>query len=155
LPFPPKEKELREQPNPDRNTLLVYWYLWSSVTNRSGPRSVQRAIGFSSPSSALFHLTKLEEMGLIQKQRNGHYEIVLKKKFGLMKRFVFIFHQWVPKNVIYLLILAFAVFAILLLLFPMISWYVVIALLPAIVSIFLQIYEIVLLWKNRPRFKSS
>ena len=36
------------------NTLLVYWYLLKKGRNSSGVREVQRALGFSSPSSASY-----------------------------------------------------------------------------------------------------
>lgn len=140
--------------NPDRNTLLVYWYLRSQTGNKSGPRSVQRALGFSSPSSALFHLNKLEETGLIQKHRNGSYRITKKKKFGIMKRFFCFHNHWIPKNMAYSVLLLIAISMVLLLFFPIISWYVVAALLPTIFSLALQIYETIVLLKNRPRFNS-
>jgi repressor of nif and glnA expression len=37
-----------------------------------GIREVQRALNFSSPTLALYHMNKLEEAGLIKKEANGY-----------------------------------------------------------------------------------
>jgi DNA-binding transcriptional ArsR family regulator len=49
---------------------------------------VQKALGFSSPSTAVFHLEKLVDLGLVEKRRDGQYQILRYEKFGLMKRFL-------------------------------------------------------------------
>lgn len=52
-------------------TLEVYRFLLKS--NKSvGPREIQRALNLSSPSLAVYHLSKLEEVGLIKKE-NGEF----------------------------------------------------------------------------------
>ncbi|MCS7386015.1 MAG: hypothetical protein NDF55_04685 [archaeon GB-1867-005] len=55
-------------------TLLVYRYMLK-VGRPVGVREIQRALKFSSPSLAHYHLSKLQEAGLIGKNRNGLYEI--------------------------------------------------------------------------------
>lgn len=52
-------------------TLKVYKF----VLRSGGPvgiREVQRALGLSSPTLALYHMNKLEEAGLIKKESNGY-----------------------------------------------------------------------------------
>jgi len=48
-------------------TLLVYWHLLKSPGLKVGVREVQRKLGFSSPSVAVYHLDKLMSLGLVEK----------------------------------------------------------------------------------------
>ncbi len=52
------------------NTLRVYLYVLKSAGN-VGVREVQRALGFSSPTLAVYHLDKLAELGLMEKRLRG------------------------------------------------------------------------------------
>ena len=47
------------------NTLRVYWYLLRASKDFVGPREVQRKLGFSSPALAVYHLDKLNQLGLV------------------------------------------------------------------------------------------
>jgi len=49
-------------------TLKVYWYMLQQPSRSVGVREIQRALRFSSPSVALHHLEKLEDLGLVQKR---------------------------------------------------------------------------------------
>ena len=49
-------------------TLKVYWYMLQQPNRSVGVREIQRALRFSSPSVALHHLEKLEDLGLVQKR---------------------------------------------------------------------------------------
>jgi DNA-binding Lrp family transcriptional regulator len=52
-------------------TLKVYKFILKN--NRPvGIREVQRALGLSSPTLALYHINKLEEAGFIKKELNGY-----------------------------------------------------------------------------------
>lgn len=55
------------------STLEVYRFLLKSG-KPVGTREIQRALNLSSPSLAAYHLTKLEEAGLLKKE-NGNYAI--------------------------------------------------------------------------------
>jgi len=67
-------------------TLRVYWHLFKS--NRPvGVREMQRAVGLSSPSTALHHLEKLRELGLVKKDEYGQYIIVEQVKVGTLRLF--------------------------------------------------------------------
>jgi DNA-binding transcriptional ArsR family regulator len=54
-------------------TLEVYRFLLKS-SKPVGAREIQRALNFSSPSLAAYHLSKLEEIGLVRKE-NGEFII--------------------------------------------------------------------------------
>ena len=57
-----------------------------------GPREVMRCVGLSSPSVAYWHLQKLENQGLIQKDETGEY--VVKEKTGISG------HIWIGRNLV-------------------------------------------------------
>ncbi len=64
-------------------TLLVYWYLIQQPTHTVGIREVQRALGFSSPSIAVHHLEKLQDLGLATKKGTGEYVLEEEAKIGI------------------------------------------------------------------------
>jgi DNA-binding transcriptional ArsR family regulator len=93
-------------------TMSVYALLLSS--GEMGVRDVQRALGFSSPSLALHHLTKLSELDLVTKDTDGIYRVKktvrvgslsLFIKFGthLLPRFVFLGTLFSAMLVVYLI----------------------------------------------------
>ena len=55
------------------STLEVYRFLLKSG-KPAGAREIQRVLNLSSPSLAVYHLTKLEDAGLLKKE-NGNYVI--------------------------------------------------------------------------------
>ena len=76
---------------PEGTTLSVY----SFVVKKGGPvgpREVMRGVGLSSPSVAYWHLQKLENQGLLQKNETGEY--VVKEKTGISG------HVWLGKNLV-------------------------------------------------------
>jgi predicted transcriptional regulator len=65
---------------PEGTTLNVYSY----VVKRGkpvGPREVMRGTNLSSPSVAYWHLQKLENSGLLQKNKAGEY--IIKEKTNI------------------------------------------------------------------------
>ena len=85
------------------NALRIYVYMITNKKRMVGPREIQRAMGFSSPSSATFHLKKLVEMGLIQEDR-GEYYIDTIKRVGILTNFFIIGRVLIPKDLIYFVI---------------------------------------------------
>jgi predicted DNA-binding transcriptional regulator len=81
-------------------TLLVYMYLLRSESQTVGVREVQRALRFSSPSVAFYHLNKLEDLGLI---KNEHGDYILKKevKVGILKLFINLGGVMLPRYLFY------------------------------------------------------
>ena len=82
-------------------TLLVYWYLLQQPTHTVGVRQVQRALGFSSPSIAVHHLGKLENLGLVRKKVTGEYVLEEEVKVGILRFFTRMGHFLVPRYLFY------------------------------------------------------
>jgi len=82
-------------------TLLVYWYLLRSPKSSFSVREVQRALGFSSPSVAMHHLNKLQELGLIKKNEFNEYILVHEVRVGTLKFFTRIGRYLVPRFLFY------------------------------------------------------
>ncbi|MEM4726872.1 MAG: hypothetical protein QXD04_01275, partial [Candidatus Bathyarchaeia archaeon] len=70
-----KRDDLQIESELKGKTLLVYMYLLKTNRPSIGVREVQRALKFSSPSVAAYHLNKLEELGLVEGVR-GEYRLV-------------------------------------------------------------------------------
>jgi len=82
-------------------TLLVYWYLLQQPTHAVGVREVQRALSFSSPSIAVHHLEKLQDLGLIRKKGTGEYVLEGEVKVGILRLFMRMGHFLVPRYLFY------------------------------------------------------
>jgi DNA-binding transcriptional ArsR family regulator len=81
-------------------TLRVYWEIFRSP-KPMGVREVQRLIRFSSPSTALYHLEKLRELGVVRKDEYGHYEPVEEIKPTQFRMFLRIGRVILPRYVFY------------------------------------------------------
>jgi DNA-binding transcriptional ArsR family regulator len=68
-------------------TLRVYWNVFKSEGS-VGVREIQRACGLASPSTALHHLEKLRELGVVQKDEFGQYRLVEQVKVGTLRLFL-------------------------------------------------------------------
>jgi predicted DNA-binding transcriptional regulator len=82
-------------------TLIVYWYLLQQPTHTVGVREVQRALGFSSPSIAMHHLEKLQDLGLIRKKGTGEYFLEEEVKVGILRFFTRMGRFLVPRYLFY------------------------------------------------------
>ncbi len=82
------------------NTLRVYWYVLNNTNKTIGVREVQRSLGFSSPTLALYHLEKLRELGLVSKE-TGEYRLVKEVKVDVLKVFVRVWRFFVPRFALY------------------------------------------------------
>ncbi|MHA1910087.1 MAG: winged helix-turn-helix domain-containing protein [Candidatus Kariarchaeaceae archaeon] len=67
-------------------TLRVYHFLMKIAD--LGPREIQRELELSSPSVAVYHLTKLVDWGLIEKTPQGRYNVIVRLKIGILKQFI-------------------------------------------------------------------
>ncbi|RLF09717.1 MAG: LexA family transcriptional regulator [Thermoprotei archaeon] len=72
-----------------------------------GVREVQRSLGFRSPSTALYHLNKLVEMGYVAKAGDG-YEAVAKEEAGVLALFDRVGTLLVPRLLFYALFFTFS-----------------------------------------------
>ncbi|MGY5860159.1 MAG: helix-turn-helix domain-containing protein [Candidatus Thorarchaeota archaeon] len=67
-------------------TMSVYALLISQ--GEMGVREIQRELGFSSPSLALHHLTKLVELDLVKKDVHGNYSVSKTVRVGSLSLFI-------------------------------------------------------------------
>jgi len=130
------------------NTLRVYWHLLRSSSGVVGVRETQRALGFSSPALALYHLEKLEELGLVQKVRND-YHLVKAVNIGVLRQFMKIGTFLLPRYTLYA-----TMFTTLLIFyatqFRVINFDSVFALIFAVLATGILWYESVRAWGQRP-----
>jgi len=82
-------------------TLRVYWYLLQQPTRMVGIREVQRALGFSSPSVAVHHLDKLQDLGLVRKKGTGEYVLEEEVRVGILRFFMRMGRFLVPRYLFY------------------------------------------------------
>ncbi len=82
------------------STLRVYWYLFKKGEG-VGVREVQRALGMSSPSTALHHLDKLRRLGLIEKDSFGQYVMLKEVKVGVLRFFTKLGTLVLPRYLFY------------------------------------------------------
>jgi hypothetical protein len=135
--------------------MLIYVYIQSHSRDDVRLREIQHAMGFASPSSALFHLQKLETAGLIVKDSVGNYRIKTRVRVELVRNYVLIRHALVPRHVFYaaLMTVASSLYFILLRGF-LYSPLAIVALLLNAGSAGLFWFESWNYWKTRPRFSS-
>src|SRR5260370_27533584 len=65
-----------------------------------GVRQVQRALNFSSPTLALYHLDKLKDLGLVSKD-TGEYRLIKEVKVDVLKQFLRLGRVFVPRFALY------------------------------------------------------
>jgi hypothetical protein len=65
-----------------------------------GVREVQRALNFSSPTLALYHLDKLKDLGLVSKD-SGEYRLIKEVKVDVLKQFLRLGRVFVPRFALY------------------------------------------------------
>ncbi len=82
-------------------TLRIYYFL-AEKEAPVGPREVQRALGLSTPSLALYHLKRLSHAGLVKKRPDGQYYIEGDPlRLGELKDHVKIAGTLVPRILLY------------------------------------------------------
>jgi len=131
-------------------TLLVYWYLLQQPDHTVGVREVQRSLSFSSPSIAVHHLQKLENLGLIEKKGTGEYVLEEEVKVGILRLFTRLGSHLVPRYLFYSVLFT-----------TMLTTYVAVSLLAEVLPSFYALtfgmtallifwIETIRLWRARP-----
>lgn len=115
-------------------TLHVYTYLFLHPDNEAGAREVQRALGFRSPSSAIFQLEKLRSRGLAEKRRSGEYYLLSRRKIGVLRDFVEIHGRLVPRLLFHALLVSVVATTLLILLIRFGIIEMVLALIPSLLT---------------------
>ena len=129
-------------------TLQVYWYLLKSGGSSVGVREVQRALGFSSPRLAAYHLEKLEELGLVE-SKHGQYFLVKDVKVGVLKHFLKFGRFLLPRYFFYAAM--FTTFLIYIVMrFEEVSIYSVLALVLSTLGSGIFWYETIRMWRQKP-----
>jgi len=91
-------------------TLRVYWHLFRTA-RPVGVRETQRSLAMSSPSTALYHLEKLRELGVTGKDQTGQYFILDNIQIGTLRMFLKIGRLILPRYLFYALFFTAALIA--------------------------------------------
>ena len=130
------------------NTLRVYWYVLNASGHVVGVREVQRALGFSSPTLALYHLDKLKDLGLVAKE-SGEYRLVKEVKVDILKQFMRVGRVFVPRFSLYAVL-----FTVLIVYYAskivVIDFFTVFGLLFGALASAIFWFETVKTWRQRP-----
>jgi DNA-binding transcriptional ArsR family regulator len=130
-------------------TLLVYLHLLKQSQSSVGVREVQRALSFSSPSVAAYHLNKLQELGLVESDR-GDYRVTREIKIGVLRHFVTLGGVMLPRFLFYAVLMT-TMLVTYVLQFPMnLSRQNVTTLLMGAVPALILWYETIRIWKQKP-----
>ena len=131
-------------------TLLVYMFLLRNTESTVGVREVQRTLGFSSPSVSSYHLSKLQELGLVENER-GEYRLVRQVKIGVLRQFIQFGGIMLPRFLFYaVLVTTMLVTFIIQVPYETSRFYISSILLGLVPTIFLW-YETIRIWRDRPR----
>jgi DNA-binding MarR family transcriptional regulator len=131
------------------NTLRVYLYVLKATGN-VGVRETQRALGFSSPTLATYHLDKLVELGLLEK-KYGEYTLIREVKIGVLKQFMRIRSVMLPRHLFYatLFTTLLILYSVYLLGFERVSVSSIFALIFGILGVIMSWYETVRVWREK------
>jgi hypothetical protein len=130
------------------NTLRVYWYLLQRPKNFTGPRQIQRELGFKSPALAVYHLDKLMQLCLVEKIK-GEYQVTEVVDVGVLKQFMKLGSFLVPRYVTYATMITI-LFGFFLSQIREITFYSLFALIFGTLSTVIFWYESIRVWRNRP-----
>ena len=131
------------------NTLRVYWHVLRSGDGVVGVRDTQRALGFSSPALATYHLDKLAELGLVEKEPTGEYRLIKAVNVGVLKQFVRFGTFVLPRYFLYATMFT-TLLAFFLTQFRQVNFYSVFALILGLLGSGIMWYETVRAWSQRP-----
>jgi hypothetical protein len=130
------------------NTLRVYWFLLQSQSGVVGARETQRALKFSSPALAVYHLDKLTELGLADKT-NGEYRLVKAVNVGVLKQFVRFGAFMLPRHFLYATMFT-TLMIFFLIQFKQVNFYSVFALVLGLLATGIMWYETFKAWRQKP-----
>ena len=133
------------------NTLRVYWAMLQDSTGSAGPRDIQRKLGFSSPNLAVYHLEKLVELGLAEKNL-GEYFLLDKDRVNVrvFKNFMKIGNYILPRQILYASMWS-TLFVFLILTFKDFNYYSLFALVLGLLGLIIFWLEAFRSWTQRPK----
>jgi predicted transcriptional regulator len=130
----------------------VYLYLLRK-RDTCGVREVQRALGFSSSSSAHYHLEKLVDQGVLTKDSYGNYRINQNAKVEMLSSFLIIHGFPLPKQLIYATVTTAMSLFLVAFYWASLTPTSILALLPGVVASAIFWYETLKIWRSLPSFK--
>jgi hypothetical protein len=130
------------------NTLRVYWHLLKTRNGSVGARETQRALKFSSPALAVYHLDKLAELGLAEKT-DGEYRLVKAVNVGVLKQFVRFGALMLPRHFFYATMFT-TLLIFYLIQFRHVDFYSTFALVITLLATGVTWYETLRVWKQKP-----
>jgi len=131
-------------------TLLVYLYMLKDKGNTVGVREVQRKLGFSSPSVAIYHLDKLVSIGLVEKTDIGEYFIKREVKVGVLKFYTRLGNLLLPRYLFYSTLFTAMLIYYLTFYSPIWTLDKIIAVLFGLIASIIFWYETLKIWRERP-----
>ena len=140
--------ERRVQTELSGNTLSVYWYILSKRRNSVGVREIQRAMGFSSSSTAHYHLEKLRDLGLVDKNSLGDFTVTRVVKVGILQAFVFARGHIFPKHLVYAVVTSLMIFLSALLYVNSLTPLLIAALSPGVLAAIIFWVEAIMVWRR-------
>ena len=141
--------------NMSYSAFRVYTLLLLHDSDNIGIRQIQRAVGFSSPSSAIFQLEKLMDMNLVERSSDGNYHVKSHEKIGPLQNYIIIRRRPIPWMLLNASIVTIVTFTFLIYFLQYGTREVVVAVLPSILASFILMYEGFRMWKARPVFVSE
>ena len=130
------------------NALRVYWFLLSKPDGSVGARETQRALKFSSPALAVYHLEKLVDLGLVENM-NGEYHLVKAVNVGILKQFIRFGTLMLPRYFLYATMFT-TLLIFLLTQFKQINFYSTFALVLCLLATSIMWFETLRAWKQKP-----
>jgi hypothetical protein len=129
-------------------TLRVYWQVFKS-SKPVGVREIQRLVHFSSPSTALYHLEKLRELGVVRKDEYGHYAAVEDIQPSQFRMFLRIGRIILPRYVFYAVFFVAAVLMYVLQSLLLGAEISMMALVFGVAAALVCIYEATRIWRDK------
>jgi hypothetical protein len=136
------------------NTLRVYWYILKKG-EYCGVREIQRALGFSSSSTAHYHLEKLVDRGFLLRNNYGTYNVNSKVKTGTISHFVFVHGFVFPRQLLYAVVTTIMNIFFIVFFLGFSPSTTALALTPGILACLIFWYETVRLWPTLPSFEEG
>lgn len=130
-------------------TLAVYFFLLRQ-TEPISSREIQRRLGLSSPSLALYHLKKLENLELVEMSGTEGFQVTRYIRVGILQFFIGMGRIYLPRYVFYILFATSYLVGALL----SFGWFqtphFTLFVLYVLFSIIIFSYETMSIWKSRP-----
>lgn len=115
--------------------------------NPVGPREVQRALGFSSPSIAHHHLEKLKGLGVVDKDGYGRYFLTENVQVGVLQAFMKVGRLMLPRYTFYAVFFTTLLIAYVYQFAQALNVYALVAMVAATIILW---YETLRVWRRRP-----